>query len=186
MATPTIEQNGYTEIPFVGFMGNYYSGTFNYSDSEKCYVITAKSGSNFWGSGININYAILPYGIGYRFSAEVHVPSAHAIQIDINNIPTTGSEWSGNDNDYGRSNVHFSITENTWTPISWYTFNTHPDNTNHASLYVYDGIGLVTTNDSTDVTWKLRNPKMEWFYTGQKNRCSTGSLKTFANNFKEY
>lgn len=141
------------------------------------YTIKSPIVPSSWGCGFYIaEYRVMvPYGYIYRVEMEIYVPTAHDIQIDVNNSVQSGySAWNGNDNDNAglRTPVYFSIPAKTWTKLRWGSSNTSEKNTNHVDIYVYDGIGLVTSSDTeSPTTWYMRNPKV---YVGTNERTLFG------------
>ena len=153
----------------VGLSGGYYSSQLSaYDSSFNGYTITSPKGSGTWGNGFKITggrFAV-PYGEYYRVSMEVWVPTEKAFAIDFNNDISGGGAWNGNDNDDDGyrfvSPSNHILPANTWTKVSWGTRNTHSKNTNKVPIYPYDGFGIVTTNDTSSTTWKIRNFKIEY------------------------
>ena len=164
--------SGYNYISGAKF-NNYNSGSITGPTDSKYTIVSAVTSST-WGAGFSIPNIILPYGCVYRVSMEVYVPTAHGIQIDINNsVPSGITIQGGNDNDNGslRTGTYFSIPANTWTTITWGSTNSHANNTQHVDISVYDGIGLRTDSDTAAITWYMRNPR---FYVGFNTKDTTG------------
>lgn len=78
-------------------LNNYYTSTS--TKSGNVWSITSPIGSSGWGTGVNISYFEVPYECWYEVSVELNIPTAHSIQVDVNNAPINGSAWNGNDND---------------------------------------------------------------------------------------
>lgn len=188
VTTSLFVENEHIEQPFPGF-NNYYSGTYTYSSTDKKYTVTSPSGSNSLGHGVCIktNNVYLPYGVWYRISMEVYVPTQHSLQVDVNNYAVGVSSWAGNDNDNSDSRSYSLgiIPANTWKEISWKTCNISAKNTTQADICVYDGLGLVTTNDTDTTEWYIRNPKIEFFYASN-NKFGISDDAIYANEFIEY
>ena len=190
--TNKITENGMGTYNFLslGKFDNYSSGTITGPSNGK-YTVTSPSGANAtWGAGFSITNGqiIVPYGCIYRIKMEVFVPTAHGIQIDINNtVPSGVTIQGGNDNDNGnlRTSTYFSIPANTWTEITWGSINTNEKNTHHVDISVYDGIGLKTNADTAAVTWYMRNPRA---YIGFNTKDTTGvaSNTIYTSNIYEY
>lgn len=186
ITTPLFVENEHIEQSFPGF-NNYYSGTYTYSSTDKKYTVTSPSGSNSWGHGVQLQGIYLPYGVWYRVSMEVYVPTQHSVQVDVNNYAVGVSSWAGNDNDVvgSRSYSLGTIPANTWKEISWKACNKNANNTSQVDLCVYDGLGLVTTNDTASTEWYIRNPKIEFFYASN-NKFGISNNAIYANEFIEY
>lgn len=185
-----------TQNDFIEFelSDNLWQGINNYSPSNGIYTINSAVSTSTWGTGFSLKDHIFPYGTYYRVSMDVNVPSAHIIQVDINNKVPNGVNWSGNDHDITsqRTPTTFNIPANTWTTITWGGVNLSTANTGHWDLTVYDGVGLRTNNDSATVQWQMRNPKFQLgFMTstaeGTFDKASfTKTGRVYANNFYEY
>lgn len=182
------------ELVEFGLSENLWQGINGYSSSNGIYTINSAVSTSGWGSGFSLKDHIFPYGTYYRVSMDVKVPSAHRIQIDINNkTPSTITAWSGNDNDIvgQRTGTSFNIPADVWTTITWGSINLNPNNTTHSDLYVYDNVGLITSGDSATVQWQMKNPKYQLgFITsateGIFNKASfTKSGNIYANDFYE-
>lgn len=169
---------GYNLLPENCFNGGYYAGSISTIDSTGKYTVTSPVNSTTWGTGFSIknNIIIVPYGCIYRFKMDVFVPTAHKIQVDINNAVPGGTVWSGNDNDVTASRYYsnLSIPANTWTTVIFGGINAHEKNTKKEDISVYDGIGLVTSADTASVTWYVRNPAV---YVGFNERDILGISK---------
>ena len=168
ITTPLFVENEHIEQSFPGF-NNYYSGTYTYSSTDKKYTVKS------------------PYGVWYRVSMEVYVPTQHSVQVDVNNYAVGVSSWAGNDNDVvgSRSYSLGTIPANTWKEISWKACNKNANNTSQVDLCVYDGLGLVTTNDTASTEWYIRNQKIEFFYASN-NKFGISNNAIYANEFIEY
>ena len=94
-------------------------------------------------------------------SFEILSPRAVTVNWDINNYAVSGSSWSGNDNDTNRKNSSKSIPANQWTKC-WFSYaNTHGSNTNKVDLYDNSLFGVVMKNETSNLTFKIRNVKAE-------------------------
>ena len=186
VTTPLFVENEHIEQLFPGF-NNYNSGTYTYSSTDKKYKIISPSGSNSWGRGVQLKSVYLPYGMWYKISMEVYVPTQHNLQVDVNNYAVGVSSWAGNDNDAvgSRSYSIGTVPANTWKEISWKACNKNTKNTSQVDIGVYDGLGLVTTNDTASTEWYIRNPKIEFFYD-LNNKFGISNNAIYANEFIEY
>ena len=182
--TSHIFQENYGEY-FPLRLFNGYNGGNCSKTSDNLYTITSPVSSSTWGTGLNIqqNSLLIPYGYTYRISFEVNIPTTHNIRIDINNLC---GNVSGNDHDASRTAIDFSISANIWTTIIWGSSNLNTtQNPDQLELNVYDGIGLVTTNDTASTVWTVRNPKII-IYKDELNIASIGKNGiTHSNNFYE-
>lgn len=167
---------------------SYNSGTFTVANG--IYTITSPVSTSSWGSGVYITNGkiLVPYNCIYRVKIEVNVPTAHRIQVDINNsVPSGVTIQGGNDNDLGsaRTTTSWNIPANTWTTIEWGSKNAHASNTTGVDISVYDGIGLITSADSAAVVWQIRNPRI---YIAYNEKDKAGVDKTgfvYSNYFYE-
>lgn len=177
--------SGYNYLSGATFK-NYNSGTITGPVDGK-YTITSSVTSSSWGAGFYIgkNKILVPYGCMYRVMLEVYVPTAHGIQVDINNsVPSGVNIQGGNDNDNGRTGTYFDIPANTWTTITWGSSNLHSNNTQHVDIAVYDGIGLKTASDSSAITWYMRNPRAYIGYN-ERNLFGIGNDTIYSNSIIE-
>lgn len=175
--------SGYNYLSGATFK-NYNSGTITGPVDGK-YTITSSVTSSSWGAGFYIgeNKILVPYGCMYRVMLEVYVPTAHGIQVDINNsVPSGVNIQGGNDND--RTGTYFDIPANTWTTITWGSSNLHSNNTQHVDIAVYDGIGLKTASDSSAITWYMRNPRAYIGYN-ERNLFGIGNDTIYSNSIIE-
>ena len=94
-------------------------------------------------------------------SFEILSPRAVTVNWDVNNYAVSGSSWAGNDNDTNRKNSSKSIPANQWTKC-WFSYaNTNGSNTNKVDLYDNSVFGVVMKNETSDLTFKIRNVKAE-------------------------
>ena len=120
-----------------------------------------------WGSTVHLSPILIPYGQRYTASADVYSSVAADIIIDFNNVPISGSDWNGNDNDDVGKRLLISnydqriikVPANTWTTISWSAINSSSQNTKKVDISIYDSIG---SSAPADTVWKLRNLKVEF------------------------
>lgn len=180
---------GYNLLSINGLSG-YNGGSISSMAADGKYTVTSPVSSSSWGTGFQITNGniILPYDCIYRVYMEVYVPSAHKIQVDINNtVPSGATIQGGNDNDSGsdRTPTSFSIPATTWTQIYWGGKNKDASNTTQADLSVYDGAGLITSADSATITWYIRNPRI---YIGFNEKDILGISKEnlYSNFIYEY
>ena len=179
--------SGFNNFQKTGF-SNYNSGTFTVANG--IYTVTSPVSTSPWGSGIYITNGkiLVPYNCIYRVKIEVNVPTAHRIQVDINNsVPSGVTIQGGNDNDLGsaRTTTSWNIPANTWTTIEWGSKNAHASNTTGVDISVYDGIGLITSADSAAVVWQIRNPQI---YIAYNDKDKVGVDKAgfvYSNYFYE-
>lgn len=182
------------ELIEFGLSENLWQGINSYSPSNGIYTINSAVSTSTWGTGFSLKDHIFPYGTYYKVSMDVKVPSAHTIQIDINNKVPSGVTWAGNDHDITsqRTATTFVIPANTWTTITWGGVNLSTANTGQWDLTVYDSVGLRTNGDSATVQWQMKNPKYQLgFMTstaeGMFDKASfTKSGRIYADQFYEY
>lgn len=178
---------GFNNFQKTGF-SNYNSGTFSVANG--IYTITSPVTTSTWGSGVSITNGkiLVPHNCIYRVKMEVNVPTAHKIQVDINNsVPSGVTIQGGNDNDLtsARTAAAWNISANTWTTIEWGSKNAHTSNTTGVDISVCDGIGLVTSADSAATVWQIRNPQI---YIAYNDKDKVGVDKTgfvYSNMFYE-
>lgn len=152
----------------LGGLSSNGATSFSYDKTTDTYTIVSPVVSTVWGVGVAVRYddnhkVLIPYGKTYILSFEVKVPQALSINIDINNYAVSGNSWAGNDNDAGstRGQSSYSIPANTWTKVWVRWANTNAKNTNKVDLYDFSGIGLVTKDCTSAVTWQIRHVKGE-------------------------
>lgn len=180
------QEHGTRVLPFPGFN----SGTSKVVYTNGQYVITSPVSSSTWGANFSVatDKIHVPYGMTYKLSMDVYVPTKHTLRIDVNNKAVTGGNWNGNDNDLGNTRVYvpsnLTIPAETWTTISWTAINIHPDNVNQVDLIVYDGIGLYNKDDTETTTWYIKNPKIEIGFD-LNTALSLSNEKILMNNFFE-
>lgn len=106
--------------------------------------------------------AEIPYGCEYRASVDVLFPADNTICVDINNAPTSGDAWAGNDNDNRekRVNLNINVRGGIWTRISWGSENSNPRNTSKVNLIVFDYLYLKKAQP-TEVKAKWKCMKVE-------------------------
>ena len=135
-----------------------------YDAATDTYTIVSPVGTSSWGYGVRLADTpalMVPYGMTYRWTAEVWTPVALTVNTDYNNTATT--TWAGNDNDATSTRLSSgtAIPANTWTRIYRGASNTHSSNTNHLPIRDYSSLGLVTNGQSGPVTWKIRH--LQWY-----------------------
>lgn len=143
---------------------NNSATSMTYDVATDTYTIISPAGTSSWGYGVRLadTPALeVPYGMTYRWTAEVWTPVALTVQTDYNNTATT--TWAGNDNDATSTRLASSnaIPANTWTRIYRGASNTNASNTNHLSIRDYSSLGLITNGQSGPVTWKVRH--LQWY-----------------------
>ena len=138
----------------------------SFDDATNTWTLTATAGNtDTWGCGLAIsgNKVLVPYGQTYVLSFEIKVPRTCSWNTDVNNYAASGSSWSGNDNDEGskRKTSSKSLVANQWVKcwLSW--SNTHSSNTNKVDLYDNTNFGIVMKNETSDMTFQIRNVKGE-------------------------
>lgn len=138
----------------------------SFDDATNTWTLTASAGNtDTWGCGLVIsgNKVLVPYGQTYVLSFEIKVPRTCSWNTDVNNYAASGSSWSGNDNDEGskRKTSSKSLVANQWVKcwLSW--SNTHSSNTNKVDLYDNTNFGIVMKNETSDMTFQIRNVKGE-------------------------
>ena len=138
--------------------------TGNFDAVSNTWTLTATTGNtDQWGCGLAIinKNVKTPYGKTCMISFEILSPRAVTVNWDINNYAVSGSSWSGNDNDTNRKNSSKSIPANQWTKC-WFSYaNTHGSNTNKVDLYDNSVFGVVMKNETSNLTFKIRNVKAE-------------------------
>lgn len=189
--TSILQENSQSSFNFYDLVGfNNGTSTLSYNSSTSIFTVTSPVSTSTWGAAFSIanNKFYVPYQSIYRVSLEIYVPTAHKIVIDINNKAESGENWSGNDNDLtsARTATTFNIPANVWTTITFGSTNAHVDNTSHLGLYVYDGIGLYTADDTATVTWQFRNPKMTLGWNNKTISSISNTNTIYTNNFYEY
>lgn len=148
------------------FINNSATST-TYDAKTDTYTVVSPVGTTSWGYGVRLADSpalIVPYGMEYRWTAEVWTPIALTVNTDYNNTTdSTNTNWSGNDNDATgkRLTSTTAIPANTWTRICRGSSNTHASNTSHLSIRDYSNLGLVTNGQSNPVTWKIRH--LQWY-----------------------
>lgn len=138
----------------------------SFDDATNTWTLTATAGNtDTWGCGLVIsgNKVLVPYGQTYVLSFEIKVPRTCSWIADVNNYAASGSSWSSNDNDEvsKRKTSSQSLVANQWVKcwLSW--SNTHSSNTNKVDLYDNTNFGVVMKNETSDMTFQIRNVKGE-------------------------
>lgn len=138
----------------------------SFDDATNTWTLTATAGNtDTWGCGLVIggNKVLVPYGQTYVLSFEIKVPRNCSWIADVNNYAASGSSWSSNDNDEvsKRKTSSQSLVANQWVKcwLSW--SNTHSSNTNKVDLYDNTNFGVVMKNETSDMTFQIRNVKGE-------------------------
>lgn len=137
--------------------------SLSYDSTSNTWTGVAPTGSSNWGYGVTFsnssNKISVPIGTTACFSLEVNPDVNCSCNADVNNATTDGSNPSGNDNDdtSKRTTNGYNLTANKWNKVYWtYTaknYNLYDANSNW---------GIVTTNLSSPVNFKLRNIKVEY------------------------
>ena len=142
---------------------NANSTSISYDSASDTYTIATKAGIGDWGSCVALitGKIIVLFGLTCKISFEIYVPTEHKLSIDVNNSPTSGPAWNGNDNDNISSRVHsgipITIPANKWTTVEYSFVNNSSDNTYQVALSTWDYYGLDTSNDTTPITYYIRN-----------------------------
>ena len=146
---------------------NGATGTFD--SNTNTWTLTATKGSNNWGRGLSIgskHNIIIPFGQSVVYSFEIKVPKQITWNFDVNNIPVSGSAWGNNDNDLTASRKTSTKTiskVNEWVKCWAYVENTSSLNTNKVDIKdATSYFGIVTTNETADITYYIRNVKVEF------------------------
>ena len=142
----------------------YTTGTFD-DDSNTWTLTNTTGGTSTFGYGLKIinKNVIVPYGQTCIISFEIKTPRAVTVNWDVNNYANSGSSWAGNDNDNGslRKGSSKNIPANQWTKC-WFSYtNTHSKNTSKVDLYDNSNFGIVMTNETSNITYQIRNVKAE-------------------------
>lgn len=157
-------QIGGRNLSRLGELISYHTASVSFNKRTNTYTVVSppNAGGTTWGNGVAFNRkARIPFGKPYRVSIEVLLPVDINVVVDMNNSPESGSILEGNDNDaveYRTNNV-FSVKANTWTKLTWGSYNGNSHNTNKVDLLICDGIGIVP--QSSNITWYVKNPKIE-------------------------
>ena len=158
-------QIGGRNLSRLGELISYNTASVSFNKRTNTYTVVSppNAGGTTWGNGVAFNRkARIPFGKPYRASIEVLLPVDINVVVDMSNSPESGSIISGsNDNDakeYRTNNV-FSVKANTWTKLTWGSYNGNLRNTNKVDLLIWDGIGIVP--QSSNITWYVKNPKIE-------------------------
>ena len=138
----------------------------SFDDATNTWTLTATAGNtDTWGCGLVIsgNKVLVPYGQTYVLSFEIKVPRTCSWNTDVNNYAASGSSWSGNDNDETakRKTSSKSLVPNQWVKCWILWSNTHSSNTNKVDLYDNTNFGVVMKDDTSDMTFQIRNIKGE-------------------------
>ena len=142
----------------------YTTGTFD-DDSNTWTLTNTTGGTSTFGYGLKIinKNVIVPYGQTCIISFEIKTPREVKVNWDVNNYANSGSSWAGNDNDNGslRKGSSKNIPANQWTKC-WFSYtNTHSKNTSKVDLYDNSNFGIVMTNETSNITYQIRNVKAE-------------------------
>lgn len=132
--------------------------------------------------------AEIPYGCEYRASVDVLFPADNTIYVDINNAPTSGDAWAGNDNDNQekRVNLNINVRGGIWTRISWGSENSDPRNTSKVNLIVLDGLYLKAQPTEVKVKWKcmkveIGNRATDWTPAPEDVQSGIDAAQSTAN-----
>lgn len=142
---------------------NANSTSISYDSASDTYTIVTKTGIGDWGSCVALitGKIIVLFGLTCKMSFEIYVPTEHKLLVDVNNSPTSGPAWNGNDNDNTSSRVHpgipITIPANKWTTVEYSFVNNSSDNTYQVALSTWDYYGLDTSNDTAPITYYIRN-----------------------------
>lgn len=158
-------QIGGRNLSRIGELISYNTASVSFNKQTNTYTVVSlpNAGGTRWGNGVAFNKkARIPFGKPYRVSIEVLLPVDINVVVDMNSSPESGSIIPGsNDNDAieYRTNTVFSVKANTWTKLTWGSYNGNLRNTNKVDLLIWDGIGIVP--QSSNITWYIKNPKIE-------------------------
>lgn len=139
---------------------NNTTGSFNATNNTWTLTATAGAGGN-WGCGLVIKNkdALIPYGKSYVLSFEIKVPRACTWNCDVNNYASTGTSWSGNDNDNTskRATSSKSLTADIWTKC-WIRYeNSNTNNTSKVDIYDNTNFGVLMNSETSNMTFYIRN-----------------------------
>lgn len=152
-------------LTLTSHVSNKGSTGFTYDSSANIWSgVSPSTGDSSWGTGLYFSSAsakrvVVPAGKKLWITLEAYVNKQVVYTIDVNNQFLTGTASSSNDNDQVslRTGVTRTITANTWTTITCsYTAPTDRD--------LYDAgsfLGFKANSTIGDVSWKVRNIKME-------------------------
>lgn len=158
-------QIGGRNLSRIGELISYNTASVSFNKQTNTYTVVSlpNASGTRWGNGVAFNKkARIPFGKPYRVSIEVLLPVDINVVVDMNSSPESGSIIPGsNDNDAieYRTNTVFSVKANTWTKLTWGSYNGNLRNTNKVDLLIWDGIGIVP--QSSNITWYIKNPKIE-------------------------
>ena len=140
----------------------YTTGTFD-DDSNTWTLTNTTGGTATYGLRIANKNVITPYGQTCIISFEIKTPREVKVNWDVNNYANSGSSWAGNNNDNSslRKGSSKNIPANQWTKC-WFSYtNTHSENTSKVDLYDNSNFGIVMTNETSNITYQIRNVKAE-------------------------
>lgn len=152
-------------LTLTSHVSNKGSTGFTYDSSANIWSgVSPSTDDSSWGTGLYFSSAsakrvVVPAGKKLWITLEAYVNKQVVYTIDVNNQFLTGTASSSNDNDQVslRTGVARTITANTWTTITCsYTAPTDRD--------LYDAgsfLGFKANSTIGDVSWKVRNIKME-------------------------
>ena len=148
---------------------NYVStnnSTGSFDSATNTWNLTATAGAGgTWGCGLVLTgkKILIPYGKTYVLSFEIKVPRNCSWNADVNNYAVSGSSWSGNDNDEGakRKTSSKSLVANQWVKCWVLWANTSSSNTNKVDLYDNTNFGVIMKDDTSNMTFQIRNVKGE-------------------------
>lgn len=144
-----------------------FNGSVISKGADGVWTITSPAGiSDWWGTGMSMTSGTIsvPWGKSYTVSMEVLVPTKHSFGIDVNNTVASGGNWNGNDNDDSNKRIwnnNKDIPANVWTRLSWTATNSSVKNTNKVNILPFDNFGILTSSDTSTITWKVRNIQVE-------------------------
>ena len=171
------------------FTGPYLGGSGTYDSSADTYSVTVDLNKidntyyDYVGCGVyNESTTHIPWNNWYIAEFEIWSPVDCTAIVDINNKPSNGNAWGGNDNDVLsiRSETVKSVKANTWTKmIIWYQ-NSNPQNTSHVDLLDWHAIDIKYNKSLGNQTFKIRN------YKAAVSPTLVKELDTFTARFRPY
>jgi phage minor structural protein len=147
---------------------------FNYDKTSNTWDCIAPKGSNVWGYGFFIESRgriTVPKGQTFMVSMEI-LPSVDCTwTYDVNNT-YQGSKW-GNDHDdiAKRRNSGRQLVAGKWQCV-WFSY-TAKDNVSYDIIEAYSNWGIITTNSTTDIAFKIRDIR------GKFETVSSGYIEPF-------
>ena len=140
--------------------------TFSYDKASNTWTCVAPIGSNSWGRGIlfdaDVKKIYIPRGYTFIISLEVNPDAACTWMADVNNGYDGMPIGTGNDNDNPslRKASDYSLVANKWQRV-WFSYTPRTD-VSYDLFDSYSNWGIVTTNATSPISFKIRNVKGEF------------------------